>query len=535
MNEQNNKVNSQQNVAPTNWSSGPAQNIQSQLMQNSGASDLSNVGSATATTYQASNKVISWGVGGKSTNSTVSGEIESLFDDDMLNQVNGTISSNTETEVLDESFLEPKPSIKNFAPIEQPKPKNFAPIEQPKPQNFQAPTGQNLNQSQQPDNMLGSYVPPGTDWMNNQPLSGGKLGLNTIDASASAKDVNEKGKFFSGSPFNKKKVLAKKPNFAPPVQHNAVIEETLPDIDESKLVANFLRYEYTKINMSVFSFSAFLFKGAFFINKKIYLLGLIIYALEFYILTRLSLTVSIIAYLVLSLVIALIANPLYLAYARAKVKLIRKTKKNRKKNQYELNKVCSKKGGTNFILAFLTLIIFYGGLGYVSMYELPNSTIRKSYDIIYKYIEDLKKPVYDGMIDRLSYDVENNLNITIPDSFKKEPGSIYKYLYSPDGKEEPKTCSLTISLIGKFTNPEDYLFQYKEYEKIEGDITELKRSSLTWYTLTQERKNYTKKMNTTLINNNVILLEYNSGTEVPEGVCENYYNDIFNSISLKEK
>lgn len=532
MNEQNNKVNSQQNIAPTNWSSVPAQNIQSQLMQNGGVNDLSNVGSAT--TYQASNKVISWGVGGKAPNTAVSNEIESLFDDDMLNQVNGTISGSNETEVLDESFLEPKPSIKTFAPIEQPKPKNFAPIEQPKPKNFQETPAPNLMPPEQSGSMPGSYVPQGTAWMNNQPLSGGKLGLNTIDASASAKDVNEKGKFFSGNPFNKKKSPAKKPTFAPPVQHNAVIEETLPDIDETKLVTNFLRHEYTKINMSIFSFSAFLFKGAFFINKKIYLLGLIIYALEFYILTQLSLTVSIIAYLVLSLALALIANPLYLAYARTKVKLIRKTKKNRKKNQYELNKVCAKKGGTNFILAFLTLIIFYGGLGYVSMYELPNSTIRKCYDIISNYIEESKKPVYDGIIDRLSYDVENNLNITIPDSFKKEPGKIYKYLYYPDGKEEAKTCSLTISLIGKFTDPEDYLFQYKEYEKIEKDVTELKRATLTWYSLTQERKNYIKKMNTTLINNNVILLEYNSGIEVPEGVCENYYNDIFNSISLKE-
>ncbi|HAB65946.1 MAG TPA: hypothetical protein DCE23_01130 [Firmicutes bacterium] len=522
MNEEKNNLNMQQNKTTlTSWKSGPAQTIKNQIMADSPHSVLSNVGSAT--TYQASNKVISWGVGQKnSPDSSTQEEIDVLFDEDMLNQVNGVVSDNTE--VLDETFIENPSAQPRFKPIEQPKPKI-------NPQPFNATT----NPVYTPPDASSNIMQNDANWANNQPLSGGKLGLNTIDSSAQAKDVQEKGKFFGSNLFGKKQ----KPAFTPPTQpmpakKDLGLDEPLPEVNEIDLLSNYIRHEYNKINMSVFSFQALIFKGAYFINKKIYFLGLIIYFIEFYILTNLSLTYSLVSYAILSLVVAFIANPLYLAYAKTKTKLIRKAKKNRKKNQYELNQLCYKAGGTNFLLAFIIFVIFYAIIFYISMYELPNAPIKTGYDYITKYIEEKKKPVYDGVIDRLSFDVENTFNITIPEDFKKQQGKIYKYLYSPNGKEEIKTCELTISRINKFHDANDYITQYQKYEKIEKDIVELKRDDTIWYTLEQQKRYFNKKINVATINGNVILLEYNIGLDTEPNKCENYYNEIFESITIKE-
>lgn len=478
MNKDNNIQNPNKSSTVTSWSSRPTSN------------DVNNVGASTT------NKVISWGVGKSKTPENE--QIERLFDDDMLKDVNSVVA---ETEVLDESFLEPKPSL-----------------------------GDSLLNKQK-TNLMPEILDPNGDWASNQPLSSNKLGVNSIDSNNKTNDVQKKGKFFT--PFTKKKEKEPTPQPIIPVKKDLGLEEPTPNINEIELLSNFVRHDFTKINMSVFSFSAFILKGIYLINKKIYMIGLLSLAIEFYILTSLPYKTSIIAYLVWSILLALIANPLYLKYAKLKIKSIRNTKKNRKKNQYELNELCSKKGGINFLLAFLTLAIFYPGLIYLSMYEIPTSTIRQSYDYITSFIEEKKKPVYDGVIDRLSYNVDDELNITIPEEFKKETGKIYKYIYTKEGKSEAQSCSLTISLISRFKDPKGYLEQFKKYENIEQDISEKSNNDLTWYQLDQEKRSFIKKLNATNINGNVILFEYNSGKEVSNLTCQNYYDTIFNSISLK--
>ncbi len=535
--------------------------------------------------------VISWGVGGKnsSKNTDTSPEVETLFPEDIMDQVNaGTIANkgvsqseaNEELEVLDEDFTsstknisssnspttsskienskprfepikQPEPSPR-FEPIKQPEPSpRFEPIKQPEPQNNNMaayipstpestyPNNQNYQQNNNNHTTPNSWMDPSLEnpnWMNNQPLSGSKLGVSAITNSAQARDVNQSGKFFNNNRNNQ--VASQPPSRrlpkTKPVKNRMGLEDQLSPVDENQLLKNFIQSDFSNINRSIFSFPAFFFKGAYLIHRKLFIEGLLIIALDLYVLLFLSMPTSLIKYFATAFILAFAADPIYLFEAKIKVHVIRMMRPNRKKNQGELNRLCMKLGGDALIIALLTEVAFIGCLVYLSMYHFPNSTIHKSYDFVLEFIEKQSKPVYSGAIDRIEINPESYINITIPEEFIRDTGKLYRYLYIPNGREEVKSCAVTISKIDKFTNPEDFLNQYKKVEKIENNVNNITKGDITWYMLDQEMRSFNKHLNVTVIRGQVILFEYNSGYEVEEGICEKYYNDIFDSISLKK-
>ena len=194
------------------------------------------------------------------------------------------------------------------------------------------------------------------DMRSNQPLSLMALSGESIDEELKPKDVLENNKYFQNTPLedNRLKIEDVVVPVAPVVD---ILAEPTRDINLKDLVKSFVGPKYPKISMSPFSFCGAFFNSFYFFFRKMYLQGLILAVINFVlsILLFKSWAIGLGLYLGLFIVVGLLTNSLYLSHANKEVLKI--IKNNPKLNQYELEKICIKKGGTNFLLALLINIV----------------------------------------------------------------------------------------------------------------------------------------------------------------------------------
>lgn len=413
------------------------------------------------------------------------------------------------------------------------------------------------------------------NWMNEQPLSMGGLGVNTLVGEDAPKEVVENNKFIQPRNYDPVSHPAVVPevvqqvNSAPSIYNN--FNEQLPEIDEVKVCKEYVGEAFTKITMSPFSFCGFLFGGIYFIYRKLYLLGLIVLGIEVAILNLIPVPISIVVDFVYRLVLALIVNHIYIGTAKKKVKSLHKHKP--KMNQYELSMLAKKKGGTSLVMAILALILYSGIVAVIGISlnfkEILNLLPKNDTPVINEDSEGVTG--YNGDLTYEEYNVLDRFNITIPEGFTKE-GTTFTYVYRvplpveepEENKEEPKPeekpsteekpaeenkeeekpkveysnnkCTLSFNAVKGYKDEEDLIKSiayYYTHSEDEGVASE-ENNAIKWQTFTSDKENEKIYYRVTKQDDKLLLFVYKMEFEDENKVCENFYNQIYSSMSLKE-
>lgn len=593
MNEQNNNFNSQYNNSMSSNGNQSTPNVKNKFFSPDLFSDanVNDVGSSTSNSV--SNNVISWEVGQKNSNNNNSmvnqSNMNQTGSEELLEQVNGDVY-----EVLDDGFFDNNMQQNNYnQDLNQQVPNqqygmqnspfyqedynssmNQQQVYQPNQQlnqqyeqmdslqssnffpqqntsNYQVQTNQVMYENQQqvmplqpqqqpPDTSwrdgIGAVVPQGDAWMQQQPLSAAALGVETL-TDDKPKDVVNESRFFDNNMANNVQQNMNEQQQQYAIQYGngqgVVLEDPLPEVDDMVLLKHYVGGAFTKLTMAPFSFPAMLFSSLYFMYRKMFIVGILLYAIEFAILNLLPLTFSLIGDGVFRIVLALVVNPLYIGLAKSKIKGIRKKKDNVRKNQIELNAICQRKGGTSLSKAFLIYVVCIIVSVVLSFVVLSNSMFSKIMDYIDNGIGIEKETRYEGTIVLEDYDVLSKINIEIPTMFKKDEGS-FRYVYNTEGTGVFNNCSLSIGKLKGYKSGEDFITQYIEYEKLDVNIGKTTSKGITWYTVTDESASGKQFYRATKIDDDVILFDYNIGTDTPTGVCDVQLVKILDSISLKE-
>ena len=374
--------------------------------------------------------------------------------------------------------------------------------------------------------------------MAQQPLSLNSLGASPINQQPTP-DVEDGAKYFpSPDPIiEKENELLEKKN-KPPVDlmapSSSILGEEVIVIDETALIKAYVGKNYDKFMKSNFSgFAMFLSSLAFFC-RSMYIAGLITFAFQIAVLFIFNEVPYIIAaiFILLSLIMALIINPLYFSLVKGKVKGIRK--KYPKVSQGDLNNICAKKGKNNIAVALLLQIILVGVSVFMVVQTFGIDYFKDIYnDVLQIFVKKDEKKEFNGKINYNDLDIEEYFDITLPDGYKDQYDMNFSYSYLTDGVGENNTCSLKFGAVSGFKTSKELLDNLADYYKITNSIDTIKFNGLDWYLLyfdTDYGKTYYRA---TDIDNNVLLFEFNSGAQTPVGVCDSHIVMILDSIVRK--
>lgn len=543
MNEQNNNMNSslnQQNQSVQNNSTQTTKPrfFSPELFEDS---DPHSVGSSVSNNV--SNRVISWGVGQKNTeplsqeNTIASSPSSNPYQEQLLEQVNGVIYTDEQPEILDDSFLDEvtPPAQYNIqnSPLFQEASANT---------NVSNPISPNVPSNLPPNSSISTPTPApfpsGEDWMSQQPLSASSLGVGMENSGNEIKEVEEQNRFFQPNISNELQTSQEQQiQYSMQQGNGIVLEDPAPVIDEKQLVRDFVGPKYTKLSMSPFNFPAFLFGSCYYIYRKMYFFGILLCVVNAAILKFVSFPISSIATFVLAIVVGLATNPLYLKCAEKKVKKI--VKKSKDKNQIVLSTLCKKKGGTSIFMFLLFVVVYstiFSFLSYATIVpkvmEYFSST---SFLPNQKEKEQEEETPFDGNILYEEYAIEDTFTISIPSSFQKEEGKIYKYYYESESQEKYNRCTLTFSKVYGFSSSEEVIQKIASYEKVKENIGKTTTNGIDWDTLSVEGDYSHTHYRSTMVGEDVLLLQYDSGIHTPVGVCDTYFVSILESLTLKEE
>jgi len=374
------------------------------------------------------------------------------------------------------------------------------------------------------------------DLLSNQPLSIASLGGSSLNKEETPKDVVEESKFFNPNINNtiEEKEKINEQFVSNYKQKNTQINNPHPEWNEMTLLKEFIGPNFASISMSPFSFFTFLFGSLYFFYRKMYKIGLVIFVLEALILLILPFKISLIIFLVLRVIESLFINSLYIKTSKKTIKKIMRNKKNQTKNQIQLNEICKKKGRTNLLKAILLSILCYTIEVGLILTIFTGSALLEVFHLINNDTKNIEKNnKYEGFIATKSYNVKENLNITIPDTFKTDSDSSFSYIYNPENTTNINSCTLSIGNLYNFNNAEEFINQFISYNNLSIEKEQISTNGMTWYAITNEDANSKYYLRATEINNEVILLNYNISSNSLNEVCVNYLDEIFSSISLK--
>lgn len=537
MNEQNNNFNSQlnnQNQMPQNNGPQPVKNrfFSPDLFQDVGADS---VGSSMSNNV--SNKVISWGVGGAKSNPTQATNVNNNvmnknlnnYQGQLMEQVNGVVYTDEQPEILDDSFLYGDNQESNLTLQDSPL---FQSVPNDNIVNNAVNNNQIVNQNmdtQNINNMSGITE----DWMNHQPLSASSLGVG-MQSEGERIEVEEQNRFFDKNISSQGQTQIEQHAQQALQQGNGImLEDPLPEVDNNKLIIDYVGNKYTKISMSPFSFSAFLFNGCYFAFRKMFLFGIILCLISIGIFYFVPFPYQLIVFFVMSIIIGLIANPLYLKVVKGRVKRIRK--KHKKDNQINLSMICKKKGGINFVVFLMLFILYISAMSFLTYaYIVPEVVDLIQENRLIENGDNSDQYKFDGNILFEEYDIEKKFNIVIPETFVKDDDKIFKYRYvESNSTGENNSCILTFSKVYGFQSSEEAINEIAEYENATTEIDSVVSNGINWNTLSVEKDNYDIHYRSTMVDNDVILFQYESGTDVSFGVCDTYLVDIMLSLTTK--
>ena len=367
----------------------------------------------------------------------------------------------------------------------------------------------------------------------NQPLSLMALSGEAIDESQKPKDVIENSKFFQNTPLEDNRL---KPEEVIPVSVAPVVDvlaEPVRNLNTNELVMAYIGPKYKEISMSPFSFCAFLFGPLYFFFRKMYLIGLILSAINFVISLFIlkSLWIYLGAFAIMSILSGLIANTLMLNNAKNQV--VKIAALNPTATQYDLVKICNSKGGTSLPLALVIMIginlftsVLFNVFGVnqaltTQMMNLIGGTKILNTDTT-AVLEDVIEYEYPSTF--VAYEEDPNYYIYYEQEKDKETNEIIN----------KPACLVGIALVANHETSKD-LIKYmadvdkrynrvSSYEDFNGDVWDVYD-----YTANGSHTTYRARK----INGHIVLITYSAITSSTPGVCDAYLDQIMDSIKEK--
>lgn len=366
------------------------------------------------------------------------------------------------------------------------------------------------------------------DMRSNQPLSLMALSGESIDEEQKPKDVLENNKYFQNTPLedNRLKIEEVVVPVAPVVD---VLAEPTRDINVKELVKAFIGPKYTKISMSPFSFCGAFFNSFYFFFRKMYLQGLVIVVINFVlsILLFKSWAIGLGLYLGLFIVIGLLTNSLYLSHANKEVlKIIRD---NPKLNQYELQKICIKKGGTNFLLALLINIVIN---------SISTSLITMIVGV--SALMGLMGGSQSNVPVNEKVKLEDLITYQLPTEFVLVNGSEagdtpYQVIETVKVKGKETTissCKFNIMVVKTNYDAEEYIQKLADSENRYNRTSSFETGTgVKWAQYSYEGADYDFYYRAKDFDDNVVLVKYLVHENAPEGKCELHLENIMTSIN----
>jgi hypothetical protein len=378
--------------------------------------------------------------------------------------------------------------------------------------------------------------------INNELLSQQPLSLNALGASPvnqqDIPDVQDNSKYFpspDGIIQKEKQALLEKNYVAPVTKVESLLEEEVVIIDETALLKAYVGPKYNKYFRSNFSAFALIFGSFAFFCRNLYLIGLILYIFQVIVLFIFrDIPYIILAILIiLSFIMSMIINPLYLGKAKKATVSIRK--KHPKVSQGDLNNLCAKKGKNNiFIALFLQIVLIivtvFGAIKilgtdyFVDIFENVKNKVLKG---------ENKEIVFDGTIKYNDLDIEDYFNIVVPDLYKEGDNMNFSYFYVTEGEGKNNSCSFNFGGVDGFNSAQQLLEKMAIYYEVDTDVDVVNYNDLEWYLLyvnTDEGKIYYRA---TEIDGEIILFEFLSGADTPTGVCDSQIVILLDTIEKK--
>ena len=195
------------------------------------------------------------------------------------------------------------------------------------------------------------------------------------------------------------------------------------------------------------------------------------------------------------------------------------------------------RGKQSIINAVLAICIFAAGIFFLSKYVLKDNSFSK---FLTKSIgvdkTSYKKVEYKGTINYdENYNINDLINIKVPDDFVKNDNYYIDYVYTTDGMGTYNQCSLKVGVVSGFRDGNSFIAEMAAYNEEEFKVKSLETKGITWTNYyTQDDSNEIFYKGTT-VNEHAILLEYKIGKDSTDGVCDTYFYTIMDSIELKEK
>ena len=365
--------------------------------------------------------------------------------------------------------------------------------------------------------------------VSNQPLSLMALSGETIDESQKTNDVVENSKYFQSTPLesNQPKEEEVVPVSAPVVD---VLAEPVRDVNYGELVRTYVGAEYREISMSPFSFWGAFFGNLYFFYRKMFLEGIILTVLNFVIIFIMF--KNYVFGLGLSLgefiIIGLLTNPIYLFSVDRKVKHIAKS--NPKSNQYELQKICQLKGGTNLALGFILVILcnLFGYLILFKFFDFP------SYNDLINGSKNVLKS--DNTVK-----LEDLINYQIPADFKKDDTGEVLFLIQENVKKKGeslqiKSCGFDINLVDGYDTAKKLVTHMADTDKRYNRVGTYKTSNgEIWDTYEYDGGEYFYYYRAREFDGHIVLVTYAKHVYSTEGMCDLHLESIMNSIKIKNR
>lgn len=338
------------------------------------------------------------------------------------------------------------------------------------------------------------------------------------------------------------------------------------------LLQFFIGDNYNKITTKPFSFAGAIFGGLYFIYRKMYLVGIVLYILQCFLLyLNLNIYIAISISLIMMILMGIFVNKIYLNYAKKRVNKI--ILENPGRTQNDLSMICIKKGGKNgifkvLLIAFITAICTNfiiskfnlkqtnsNQLGIFSFLESDNkkndiNSNDKDITIDITIDSDKKTNIEESSIDNYD-DWETNgyilyySNEKIADSFTMNIPSVFisensknddyseDHVYKTSGDGVFNECSVSFNAITNYTSAEKLLKKLSQYKDAEEKFDYMEINNLTWYGFATEEMFGTTYYLGTTKNNKVYLVEYIVESDADQASCESYLDTIMYSIYSK--
>lgn len=373
------------------------------------------------------------------------------------------------------------------------------------------------------------------DLLGQQPLSASSLGASALEMENEPDDVAVDSKYFPNPANIGNKVEPIVPAPAPLAVKTQVslVDDDVIVIDEKAMLKAYVGSNYEKYNMTNFSLTAMLGGSFVYFYRKLYILGIIIFAIQIlaFLMLKDSFFILLAVWLVIALVLAFVTNPLYLWLAKQSVNEIKK--KHPKISQGEINSLCARKGKSNILIALLLQCVLLFVAIFLSLQIVGEDYFTDLYNDALDLLAKKEVTVYDGKLYYNHIDITDYFDITTPREFVSDAKEIYKYIYVTNSEGVNNNCSVTFGQVSGYGTPLELLKQIEKYNELENAVSSNEIDGLVWYSLTTETDEGKKYYRAVNLNGSVYVLEFLNGKDTTQGVCDAHFVNIFDSIKEK--